>query len=57
LNTGDRGQGRREQGKVVKVFVLKDKGLPQDREERDVAQRKMAVYKGTRGSPVLRRGV
>ena len=57
MNTGDRGQGRREQGKVVKVFVLKDKGLPQDREERDVAHRKMAVYKGTRGSPVLRRGV
>lgn len=31
-----------------------DKGLPVDREERDMARRKMTVfYKGERGSPIL----
>ena len=35
-----------------KVYVAVE-GLPLDREETDVAHRKMAVYKGKRGNPVL----
>lgn len=41
--TGDRGWGGREQGR--------EKGLSLDREETDVAHRKMAVYSGKRGTP------
>ena len=45
------GDGEREQG--IGLLVLEgDKGLPLDREETDVAHRKMAVYKGTRGNPL-----
>ena len=33
------------------MFVLEDKGLPLNREETDVAHRKMAVYKETKGHP------
>lgn len=41
--TGDRGWGGGEQGR--------EKGLSLDREETDVAHRKMAVYSGKRGPP------
>lgn len=34
-------------------FVPEDKGLPLDREKTGMAQRKTAVYKGTRGHPVI----
>lgn len=30
-----------------------DKGLPLEREETEVTQRQMAVYKGRRGNPML----
>ena len=41
-----RGDGER-------YLSQKDKGLSLDREETDEAYRKMAVYKGKRGNPVL----
>ena len=45
------GEGKKEEGR--RVFVLEgDKGLSLDRGETDVAHRKMAVYKGTRGNPL-----
>lgn len=52
----DRGRGRRgrERGRGGRVFVLEDKGLPLDREEIDIGCRKMSVYKGTRGNPMVR---
>lgn len=49
----------REKGKGTRkswgqgVFVLEDKGLPLDREETDEAYGIMAVYKGTRETPML----
>ena len=50
----DEGEG---EGKGAGVFVsegkYKYKGLPLGRMERDVAHRKMAIYKGTRGDPML----
>ena len=39
------GEKEREEGHLFP----RDKGLPLDREETDVAHRKMEVYKGTRG--------
>ena len=50
--TGDRGNGRRgrEQGRDLHQ---RDKGLPLDREETDMAHRQMVVYKGKRGNPML----
>lgn len=38
---GEKGQGRR-----IRVFVPGDKELPLEREETEVAHRKMAVHKG-----------
>jgi hypothetical protein len=35
------------------VFVLGNKGLPLVREETDMAHRKVVVYKGKGGNPVL----
>lgn len=54
----DRGRGRRrrgrEQGKEVGIFVLEwEKGLPLDRGDTDVDLRKMVVYKGIKGNPML----
>ena len=56
--TGDRGQERRgrEQGSGGRNICPgggRDKGLPLDREETDMAYGKMAVYKGKRGNPML----
>ena len=45
---GNKGEGNTE------YLSWRDKGLPLDREETDVAHSKMAVYKGKRGNPVLR---
>jgi hypothetical protein len=47
---------RKGKGEGV-VVVLEHKGLPLDREETDVASRKMAVYKSKRENPMLRRGI
>ena len=46
---GEKGQGRGRRG----LFVQEDKGLPLDREETDVALKKMVVYKGTGGKPCV----
>jgi len=46
---GDRGGGR-----GGRAFALEDKGLPLGREETEMAHRKRAVYKGTRGNPLVR---
>ena len=43
----EKGKGTRESGKGH--LSWRYKGLPLDREETDVAHRKMEVYKGTRG--------
>lgn len=42
----------REKGKTAREGYLswRDKGLPLDREEAEVARRKMLVYNGTLGS-------
>lgn len=45
-------KGARERGQ--KYLSQKDKGLSLDKEETDMAHRKMAVYKGTRAHPGLR---
>ena len=47
----DEGEGKGNQGRG------RSQGLPLDREETDVAHRKMAVYKGTRGNLLLGQGV
>jgi hypothetical protein len=46
-----REKGTRETEK--KYLSLEVKGLPQDREEPDVAHRQRAVYKGKGGNPML----
>ena len=40
------GEGNGDAGVGEGIFVSGDKGLPLDREETNVAHRKMAVYKG-----------
>ena len=45
----EKGTRERRQG----YLSQRDKGLPLDREETDMPHRKMAVYKDTRGNPVL----
>lgn len=48
---GERERNKeREEGRGISLGKEQDKGLPLGREETDVAQGKMAVYKGTRGS-------
>lgn len=60
----DRDKGQRQEldeerewagneGEEEGYLSLGDKGLPVDREETDMAQRKMEVYKGEKGNPVL----
>jgi hypothetical protein len=46
----EKGKGR---GRGEDVFASEAQGLPLDREEKDLAHRKIAVYKGKRGNPVL----
>lgn len=48
------GKGKDSKGKGRVVCILKwDKGLSPDREEPDTAHRKMAVYNGKSGNPML----
>ena len=50
----DEGEGEGNKGEGEGIFVLVwDKGLPLDREETDVAHRKMVVYK-SKGKPCVR---
>jgi hypothetical protein len=44
-----KGEGNKGEGK--EVFVLEVKGLPLDREETDLAYRKMTVYKRKQETP------
>ena len=45
---------KRNKGEGREVYVLEgEKGLPQDSEKTDMAHRKMAVYKGANGTPML----
>lgn len=44
----DEGEEGKEQGREQGYLPWRDKGLPLDREETDVAHRQMAVYKGKR---------
>jgi hypothetical protein len=53
-NKGEGRKGQREQGQGKGYFSLRHKVLPLDREKTDVDHRKMAVYKGKGGIPVLR---
>ena len=43
---------RKNNGGGSRIFVLEDKGLPLDREARDVAHREMMVCKGKGRNPV-----
>lgn len=56
---GAKERGERRQGRWRRVFVPEkgDKGLSLEREEIDVAHRKMAVCKGPRGKLVSGGGV
>jgi hypothetical protein len=57
-NTRERtGRRGRERGREEDVFVLEDKGLTLDREERAGACRQMAVYKWKRGPCIRMRGL
>lgn len=51
----DEEEGEGNKGVCEGIFVLRSKGLSLDREEKDVTDRQMAVYKGERGNPVLAR--
>ena len=49
----EKGKGTREKGKGYLSWRETGQGLPLDKEEMIMAHRKMAVYKGKRGNPML----
>lgn len=52
LETKDEGEEGENKGGGGEGYLFPgNKGLPQNTEETDVAQRQMAIYEGTRGTP------
>ena len=49
----EKEERRREKGKGQGYLSQRDKGLPLDRKETDMAHRKMAVYKSKMENPML----
>ena len=54
---GTRQRGEKWQRRGEKEYVTGVKGLPQNKDKRDLAHSQMAVYKSKRGTSLLRRGV
>ena len=51
--TGGKGEGKGTRKGEQTYLSQRDKGLTLDREETIVSHRKITVYKGTKGNPVL----